>query len=144
MFVSFFFVTDVLYNWINQFKISCTNVWRRNSFSKIVNLGTFDPGDLVTPVSLGFLCCLGWMSGQSWRKAGQGVIELMIWNGFGTFNPGDLDLWPRDSKIYRVPLLPRTDVWTKFEEGISRCPRVNWSETKRLQRDLTFDFGHCI
>ena len=33
---------------------------------------------LVTPVSIGFLCCLGWMSGQSWRKAGQGVIELMI------------------------------------------------------------------
>jgi len=31
-----FFVTDVLYNWISQFKISCTNVWRRNSFSKLL------------------------------------------------------------------------------------------------------------
>jgi len=30
-----FFVTDVLYNWISQSKISCTNVWRRNSFSEI-------------------------------------------------------------------------------------------------------------
>jgi len=30
-----FFVTDVLYNWIRQFKISCTNVWR-NSFWEIV------------------------------------------------------------------------------------------------------------
>jgi len=24
------FVTDVFLNWISQFKISCTNVWRRN------------------------------------------------------------------------------------------------------------------
>jgi len=31
-----FFVTDVLYNWISQFKISCTNEWRRNSFSKLL------------------------------------------------------------------------------------------------------------
>ena len=31
-----FFVTDVLYHWISQFKISCTNVWRRNSFSKVL------------------------------------------------------------------------------------------------------------
>jgi len=25
-----FFVTDVSYNWISQFKISCTNVLRKN------------------------------------------------------------------------------------------------------------------
>jgi len=30
------FVIDVLYNWISQFKTSCTNAWRRNSFWKIV------------------------------------------------------------------------------------------------------------
>jgi len=31
-----FFVTDVLNNGISQFKISCTNVWRRHSFSKLL------------------------------------------------------------------------------------------------------------
>ena len=36
-------------------------------------------------------------------------------NLFGTFDPGD-----HDPKINRVPLLPRMDVWTKFEEGRSR------------------------
>ena len=37
-----------------------------------------------------------------------------------------------EPKIKSVPLLPRTDVWTKFEEGRSRC---YWLETKRLQTD---------
>jgi len=32
-----FFVTDVLYNRISQFKISWTNVWRRHSFWEIVS-----------------------------------------------------------------------------------------------------------
>jgi len=32
-----FCVTDVVYNWISQFKTSCTNVWRRNSFREIVS-----------------------------------------------------------------------------------------------------------
>ena len=39
MFVKYYapvFVTDVLYNWTSQFKISSTNVWRRNSFSKLL------------------------------------------------------------------------------------------------------------
>ena len=31
-----FFVSDVLYNWNGQFKISCTDVGRRNSFSKLL------------------------------------------------------------------------------------------------------------
>ena len=39
---------------------------------------------------------------------------LLIGNGFGTFDPGDFDLRPSDSKINRVPLLPKMDVWTKF------------------------------
>jgi len=43
-----FFVTDVLYNWISQFKISCTNEWRRNSFSKLLLNGFWQiwPGEL--------------------------------------------------------------------------------------------------
>jgi len=49
------------------------------------------------------------MCGPSLRKVGQGVIELLIGNGFGTFDPGDFD-----PKIYSVPLLPRTDVWTNI------------------------------
>jgi len=43
-----FFVTDVLYNYISQFKISCTHICIRNSFSKLLlkQFGTFDSGDL--------------------------------------------------------------------------------------------------
>jgi len=36
-----------------------------------------------------------------------------------------------DPKIYMVPLLPRTDLGTKFEEGSSRNSSY-WSEMKRL------------
>ena len=98
-----FFATDVLYNWFSQFKISCTNVWRRNSFSKLLN-------------------------------------------GFGTFDSGD-------PKINRVPLLPRTDVWTKFEECRSRRSWVidqKWKGYRRTdyrpicakQSPLFFEGGH--
>ena len=31
-----------------------------------------------------------------------------------------LDLWPSDPKINRVHLLPRTDMWSKFDDGRSR------------------------
>ena len=55
---------------------------------KLILKLTFDP---VTLVSIGFLCYLGWMCGTSLRKVGQGVIELLIGNGFDTFDPGDLD-----------------------------------------------------
>jgi len=47
---------------------------------------TFDP---VPQKSLGFLCYPG---GLSLRRVGQSVLELLIRNGFGTFDPGDLDL----------------------------------------------------
>jgi len=52
------------------------------------------PGDLdfcdpVTPKSIGFLCYHGWMC---LRKVGQGLLELLIGNAFGTFNPSDFDL----------------------------------------------------
>ena len=79
---------------------------------------TFDP---VTPKSIGFLCYQGWMC---LRKVGQGLLELLIGNAFGTFNPSDFDLWLSDPKINRVPMLPRMDVWTRYEEGWSRLSRV--------------------
>ena len=87
-----FFVTNVLYNCISQIKISCTNVWRRNSLWEIVtqtiwnSFGTFDHVSLtfdpVTPKSIGFLCYPGrtcvW--GPSLRKVGQVVLQLLIGN----------------------------------------------------------------
>ena len=45
-----------------------------------------------------------------------GKLLLRTRNSFGTFDLGDLDLWPNDPKINRVPLLPRIDLWTKFEK----------------------------
>ena len=45
---------------------------------------TFDP---VTPKSIGFLCYPGWMCGPSLRRVGQGVLELLIGNGFRTIDP---------------------------------------------------------
>ena len=61
-------------------------------------------------------------------------------NGFGRF-------WPSDPEIYRVPLLPWTGVWTKFEEGRSRLswvigwkpfwhiwPRCPWPLTHTINR----------
>jgi len=50
---------------------------------------TFDP---VTPKSLEFLCYPGWICGPSLKKVGQDVLQLLIGNNFGTFDPGDLDL----------------------------------------------------
>ena len=61
--------------------------------------------------------------GPSLRNIGQCILELLNRKCFGTFNPGDLDLWPSDSSINRVLLLPRTDLCTKSEEGRSRCSR---------------------
>jgi len=34
----------------------------------------------VTPKSIGFLCCPGQMCGQSLRKVGQSVLDLLIGN----------------------------------------------------------------
>ena len=66
----FFFVTDVLYNWISQFKISCTNVCRKKSFSKLLlnmvlahlTLVTLT-FDIMTPKPIG-------MCGPSLKKLG--------------------------------------------------------------------------
>ena len=45
--------------------------------------------------------------------------------------PWSLTQWPR---IDRVPVLPRTDVWTKFEEGRSRHSRVIDRKRKGYRR----------
>ena len=34
----------------------------------------------------------GWMCGPSFKMVGEGVVELLIGNGFCTFDPCDLDL----------------------------------------------------
>jgi len=44
---------------------------------------TFDP---VIPVSIGFLCYPGWMCEPSLREVDQEVLELLIGNGFDTFD----------------------------------------------------------
>ena len=67
------FVTDILYNWISQFKLSCTNVWR-NSFSKLLlerfwQIWPWWPWPL-TPKLIGFLCYPGWVCGPSLRRVG--------------------------------------------------------------------------
>jgi len=49
---------------------------------------TFDP---LSPRSKWFICYPGRTCGSSLRKVGQGVLEFLIGNGFGTFNPSDLD-----------------------------------------------------
>ena len=64
------------------------------------------------------------------------IVTSTIWNSFDIFDPGDLDLWPSDPKFDTVPLLPRTDVWTKFVSY--------WSETKRLQTDIPTDMCKAI
>ena len=57
---------------------------------------TLDPGDLdlepSDPKSIRHHCYPGWMCGTSLRKVGQGVLELLIRNGFDTIEPGNLDL----------------------------------------------------
>ena len=114
--------------------------------------------DILTPISIGFLCLPGWICGLSLRKVGQGILKLLIWNVFGTFN---LDLWPSDRNINRVHLLPRMDVSTRYEEGWSRhSPVIDqkwfwqiwprslwhltqfssyWSEMRRLHTDRQTD-----
>ena len=133
----FFFVTDVLYNWISQFKISCTNVCRRNSFSKLLlkrfwHISPWWPWPL-TPKSIGFLCYPGQMCGPSFRSVDQGIHKLLIGNGFGTFDPGDLGLWPSDHKINKVLLLPRMDVWTSLRRVGQGVVKLN---RKRKGKDL--------
>ena len=77
MLTKHFFVTDVLYNWIHEFKLSCTKCMKK---------------ELIF-----------------------GNCYFNNLKQFGTFDPGDLNLWPSDSRM---------DVWTKFEGGRSRRSRV--------------------
>jgi len=55
---------------------------------------------------------------------GPSVLELLIGNGFSTFGPGDHALKSSEPKINKVPLIPRMDVWTEFEEDSSRRSQV--------------------
>ena len=80
--------------------------------------------DLMTLTSIGVLCHPGWTCGSSLRRVGKGVLELLDGNGFGTFDPVTLTFDPVTPKATGIPLLPRRDVWTKFEEGRSSCSRV--------------------
>ena len=99
-----------------------SSYWSETVFEHLTPVTlTFNP---VTPKWIGFLCYPGWMCGQSLRMVGQGVVELLIGHRFCTFDPCDIDLWSSDPKINRVPLIPKMDVWTKFEDGRSRCCRV--------------------
>jgi len=59
------------------------------------------------------------MYGPSLRRVGQGILELVNRNVFGTFDLGDLD-----PSINRVSRIPKMDVWTRLEEGRSKRSRV--------------------
>ena len=48
--------------------------------------------DLGTRKLKRFLCYPEWMCGTCLRRVGQGILQLLNGNGFGTFDPGDLDL----------------------------------------------------
>ena len=68
------------------------------------------------------------------------VLEFWIRNCFGTFDLGELDLWPSDPNINKVPLLHyiRMDMWTNFEEGRSRhSPVTDLSSSKGGHNILT-------
>ena len=83
-----FFVTDVLYNCLSDFKTKCTNVWRKQSLWEIVIKHsetalahltvvtlTFDP---VTLKWKEFICYPGWICEPRLRTVGQCVLELLI------------------------------------------------------------------
>ena len=115
-----FFVTDVLYNWISQFKISCTNVWRRNSFLKLLLKPFWQiwPGDLwPSDPKNNRVSLLSKM--DVWTKFEEGRArhsQVIEGNGFGTFDLGDLELWPSDPSINMVSLLPRTMCGTSLRK----------------------------
>jgi len=46
------------------------------------------------------------MAFSSLRKVSHGVLELLIGNGFGTFEPVDLDLYPVTPKSIRFFCYP--------------------------------------
>jgi len=82
------------------------------------------------------------MSGPSLRKVGQGVLKLFIGNSFDTFDPGDLDLWPSDLKINRVPL--RSWVIDQERKGYRRINRQTDRPTCAKQYALSFSKGGII
>ena len=98
---------------------------------------TFDP---VTLKSIGFLCYQG-------RMCGSNSLEIIL-----AHLTAVALIFDSVTKITRVPLLPRMNVWTKFEEGRSRHSwvidqkqkgymRTNQS-TDRPTCPLFFEGGH--
>jgi len=69
----------------------CDTGYRDLDLKFLIGIGfcKFDPGDQVTPKSIGFLCYSGWMCGPRLRKVGQGVLELLIGNKKVTDQPTD-------------------------------------------------------
>ena len=90
---------------------------------------SFDP---VTLGSIGSMCCPGQMCGPSLRKIGQGVLKLLVGNGFGTFYCCDLDLWPKNQKVSSASQDGCVNqVWGRYVKVFLSY----WSEMKRLQMD---------
>ena len=83
------------------------------------------------------------MCGPRLWRVGKGVLELLISNGSGTFDSGDLDLLPSDPKINKFPLLYMTDVWTKIEEGRSRGSLVIGRKQKVTDRQTDRPTDMC-
>ena len=110
-----------------------TDVWRRNPFSKLL-LKRFWKIWPLTQTLIGYLCHPGWMCGPSLRRVGQCILELLSLKSFWHFWPRwpwPLIQWSQDSS---VPLLPRMDVWTQFEDGRSRRSRVIYWKRKGYRR----------
>ena len=87
-----FFITDVLYNWISQFKVVVQMYEEEIHFGKLllkqseIVLAHLIPVtltfNLVTPKSKCFLCYLGWMCGPSLRKEGR-HSQVIDWKRIG-------------------------------------------------------------
>ena len=124
------FFTYVLYNWISEFKISCTNVWRRNSFSKLLLKTVLADltGDLdlrpSDPKSIGFQ---GRMCRPSLRKVGQGVLELLIGNGWAHLTLVTLTFDPVTSKWIYFLYYPGWMCWPSLRrvgQGFATCAKL--------------------
>ena len=71
-----------------------------------------------------------WRRNSFWE-----IVTSTIGNGFGTFEPNDVHLWPSNPKIISISLLPKTNVWTKFEEGRLRRSEVDQKQFWHICRN---------
>ena len=51
-------------------------------------------------------------------------LFILIGNVLSTIDQSDIDIWFSDHQIKKFPLLPMMDMWTRYEEGRSRCSWV--------------------